>query len=120
MTNIIRMYPDLKEEFEYLINNCTLINILGIHRRAKINLSNASSYIDLLDSNDFTKILKIAGGVVRFFIQFMSTFGKTEEEFEDSVNFIKENIIINVDKDIDYLVDIFSRIKAEEDLKANE
>lgn len=108
MSSIIQNYPEVKNDFEKLIMRCSVKEILSANRTYRINIFNRQAYIDILDSYDFTKIISIASSFVGFVIQFLARFGKTSQELEYYIGYLKENLRINSAVDIDYIVETFS------------
>ena len=108
MSSIIRDYPEVKNDFEKLIQRCSIKEILSVNRAFRINGFSIQAYLNILDSYDFTKIIAIMASFVSFVIQFLVRFGKTSEKFEYYVRFLKGNLRINSDADIDYIVEMFS------------
>lgn len=108
MSSIISNYPEVKNDFEKLIKRCSVKEILSVNRTYRINIFNIQAYLDILDSYDFTKIIDITSSFVGFVIQFLAGFGKNSNEFEYYIRILKENLRINSDADIDYIVAMFS------------
>lgn len=148
MSNIVRKYPKLKSDFEYIIQNCNILNLFDLQRKAYLSkyrstlyfqsvdsedylyyhlliqktdimnkmleyrkesykLLQGLEYADALESVDFQKIQKIMGAVAQFMIQFLSEFGKTEENLENSRNLIEKNLTLNTIEDINYIAKLF-------------
>jgi len=104
MSCIILDHPVVKKDFERLIKNPSVKDILLKNTSYNINSTTALDYMKIIKSYDFEKVLGISTAFVGFVIQFIVLFKDNKSEMIKQIDFIKRNIYINNEKDIDYIV----------------
>lgn len=109
MSSIIRDYPEVTKDFEKLIKSCSIKRILSMNKTYRINSITANAYSEIIQTNEFIKILDIAISFVGFIIQYLALFGEDEKAVNKYINFIKGNLVINNDEDVDYILEFIIR-----------
>lgn len=104
---ITQDYPEVENEFGKLMTKCSAKEILNIYKLVKENPFNFLSYLQIINSYDFTKIIHITSSFVSFVIQFLTGFGNTRDKLDYYIHFLKENVKKNSAPDIDYIVSRF-------------
>ncbi|MFF2886332.1 hypothetical protein [Paenibacillus sp. NPDC057967] len=114
MSSIVRDYPEVSNDFEELIKKCSVKKILDMSRTYRINNATLNAYSEILESYEFMKILDIAVSFLGFVIQYLALFGDNEEEINKHIKFIKGNLEVNGNEDIDYIVGFITRFLNEQ------
>lgn len=111
MSSIIDKYPNVESSFLRLIQKPSVKGILFNMASHNIMLGNIGDYLEIIDTPEFKKMISIASAFIGFVIQFVSLFSDDEENRNKYIEFLKQNLSINDDDDINYILQFMNRLK---------
>ncbi|GKS13522.1 hypothetical protein YDYSY3_45220 [Paenibacillus chitinolyticus] len=103
ISTIMRNYPEVANNFELLLQNPSIKNVLMRKSLFSITPHNAEVFSEIMNTFEFNKITSIASAFVAFVIQYLSIFNNAAAKTKYT-QFLIDHLKVNDTEDISYIL----------------
>ncbi len=114
MYSVSRSFPEVKDDFEKLIKNCSIRIVLSMNKIYRLRAITQNIYSQIIQSSEFIKLFNVAIAFVSFVVSYLAMFKEDKLNMKKYIKLIKDNLLFSTDEDIDYIVELIRYVEEKE------